>query len=259
MRVAAIQMKARGTWEASLQVLRAGLGQVGEVDLVVAPELALRGYAFNSRRAVREAAEPPDGPTWVALSKEARRLRTWIVVGFPELDGEALYNSALVIGPDGALEGVYRKTMLFEADQRWACAGMGSYPVVDTGAGRFSVGICMDLNDDAFLAGCAHEAVDVIAFPTNWIQEEGEVHPYWQARLRAGWPAEYLGLPGVQPDRARYTGVLVGANSYGREGVYTLAGRSAVLTDERILASAPPTGEAVLVVDTGGATGGTPR
>ena len=252
MRVAAVQMKARATWDESLRVLDAGIAAADGARLIVAPEMALRGYDLPDRAAALRVAEPADGPTAAAVGAWARRQRAWVVVGLPEQDGERLYNSALVLGPDGALVAVYRKSLLFEADEPWASPGDGRYPVVDTGDGRFAVGICMDLNDDRFLAVCAQEQVDAIAFPTNWIQEEpNEVHPTWQARLAAGWPSLYTGLPGVIPGRAPVRAALVAANSYGREGAYRLAGRSAILSLAGLHAVAPPDVDAVVLADVG--------
>ena len=125
MRVAAVQYKAiKGDHEASLAGLVA-LAEQGaeETDLLVLPEMAITGYAFESVESARRVAEAPEGPTFEALSKIARRHRCWIVSGFPEDAGEHLYNSAHVINPHGELVFVYRKTLLYEADLPWASPG----------------------------------------------------------------------------------------------------------------------------------------
>jgi len=246
MRVAAVQFKARedriaGRAELVRAVVQAGQGR----DLVVCPEMALAGYDWGSIEAVRTVAEGPDGPTARALCEAALRCGAWVVCGFPERDADRVFNSALVIDPSGVVRFVYRKTLLFEADEGWASPGDSGYRGFDTDSGRFGVGICMDLNDDRFLQWCAEERLDGIALPTNWVQEEGEMWDYWRWRLHQGWPEE-LGVEHGMPSRARVDGVLIGANSYGMEGEYRLRGQSAVLGWRGVYGAAPERGDAVV-------------
>ncbi|MBW2255858.1 MAG: carbon-nitrogen hydrolase family protein [Deltaproteobacteria bacterium] len=234
MRVAAVQFKAeKGRRRRSLSAL-AGLAAeaASRADLVVLPEMAATGYLFPTPHAARRVAEPAAGPTFDVLAPVAAANRCWLVAGFPEIDRDQLFNSALVIDPAGALRFVYRKTLLFAPDEWWALPGDSGYRAFDTDAGRFGVGICMDLNDDGFVAWCAGADIDAIAFPTNWVQEDVDVWAYWRARL--------LGVDAA----------LVAANTYGTEGPVTFTGRSAVLQRGVVLASAPLIGNAVIRADT---------
>lgn len=230
MRVSAVQFKAiRGQRAASLAALARLVDRACEgADLVVAPEMAITGYLFPSPPAARAVAELPEGETFAVLAPLAAAHRTWLVVGFPELAGDQLFNSAMVIGPDGRLKFVYRKTLLFPPDQWWAAPGDSGYRAFDVEQGRFGVGICMDLNDEAFVAWCRDSKLDAIAFPTNWVQEGDDVWNYWRGRLSGIGAA------------------LVAANSYGEEGPIAFSGLSAVMCDGAILASAPATGDAVI-------------
>lgn len=230
MRVAAVQFKAeKGRHVLSLAVLRALAEEAAwESDLVVLPEMAATGYLFPSPEAARQVAEPADGATFYVLAPVAVANRCWLVAGFPEIDGDRLFNSALVIDPTGALRFVYRKTLLFEPDEWWALPGDSGYRTFDTDAGRFGVGICMDLNDDGFVVWCAGADLDAIAFPTNWVQEDADVWEYWRMRL--------LGVDAA----------LVAANTYGSEGPVSFTGRSAILQRGVVLASAPVSGDTVI-------------
>lgn len=230
MNVSAVQFKpVRGDLEGSRARLVGLADEAADgADLVVLPEMAATGYLFPGPDAVRPVAEAADGPTAAALCEVAGRRRAWIVAGFPEVDGDALYNSALVISADGEVAGVYRKTLLFAADEMWATPGAGAYPVFDTGSGRFGVGICMDLNDPRFVAWVADSDIDVLAFPTNWLEEGGDVHRYWMARL------------------ARRRVGLVAANTYGEEFGVGFSGRSAILYGATRVAAAPATGDTIL-------------
>ena len=116
-------------------------------ELLVLPELAASTYNIPDRQTAMAQSESTDGPTFQALAPVARAHNTWVVVGFIEREGDTLFNAALVIDPSGALVTTYRKSLLYEIDERWATAGAPSYRVFHTATGSFPVGICMDLND----------------------------------------------------------------------------------------------------------------
>ena len=230
MRVAAVQYKAikgdpRGSLAALLQLARAA---ARGSDLTVLPEMAVTGYVFPDADAVRAVAEPAEGVTCAALAEVAREHGSWMVAGLPERDGDRLFNSALVIDPAGELRFVYRKTLLYEADVPWATPGDSGYASFDTEAGDFTVGICMDLNDDRFVTWCGQARARAVAFPTNWIDEGEQVWPYWAWRL-GGTPS-----------------ALVAANTWGAEGDVGFRGESAIIDGRAVLAAAPVTGDGVL-------------
>jgi N-carbamoylputrescine amidase len=200
-------------------------------DLVVLPEMAATGYVFPDRDAVAAVAEAPDGATFHSWSRIAREHRCWLVGGFPERDGDRLFNSALVLDPTGERAFVYRKTLLYDADRPWASPGDSGYRAFDTDSGRFGVGICMDLNDDAFLGWAKDASLDAIAFPTNWVDEgtlEIPTWTYWAWRMR--------GLPGA----------LLAANTWGSDGGFTFTGKSVILQNSRALAALPVSGNGVV-------------
>lgn len=236
MRVAAVQYKS------PLRALVHLASEAGrDADLVVLPEMAVTGYVFPDLPSVRQVAEAPDGPTYRALSAVASENAAWIVAGFPELAADRVYNSALVIDPSGARAFVYRKTLLYVADLPWATAGDSGYRRFDTDHGSFGVGICMDLNDDRFVDWCTAEQLDVVAMPTNWIDEGTRVWDYWAWRVH------------------RQGGALVAANTWGSEthdGTAThFSGASAVIRRTQLLAAAPKVGNAVVSATLPGAPG----
>lgn len=228
-----MQFKARkGEIESSLRALCAWVDQVApECDLLVLPEMAVTGYVFSGPEAVRPVAEGPRGPTFQALSRAAKAHGTWIVCGFPEAAGGALYNSALVIDDRGGLHGCYRKTLLYEADVPWAQPGDSGYLSFQVCGHRVGVGICMDFNDDRFLDWCAAEAIDVLALPTNWLEEGADVWPYWAWRMEA--------LPDVW---------LVAANTWGPEDQIAFSGRSVVLRNRTVYGALDREGDGGLSV-----------
>src|SRR5262249_15907417 len=85
-------------------------------NLIVLPELAPRGYGFDSREEAFAHAEPvPDGRTvrgWVAFAKQHQ---VYIVGCLPEADGQQLFDTAVLVGPEGYI-GKYRKTHLWNEE-----------------------------------------------------------------------------------------------------------------------------------------------
>lgn len=230
MKLAAVQFKAtRGDKQGTLGRLVALAREAGhDADLVVLPEMAATGYVFADRDAILPVAEPAAGETLAALAPAARENRCWIVCGMPEIASGRLFNSALIINPAGELHACYRKTLLYDADKTWAEPGDSGYLRVTTDHGTFTVGICMDLNDDRFIDWCRACAADAVAMPTNWLDEGAIVWHYWAWRMR------------------RVPSVLIAANTYGEEERIRFSGRSALMTRERILANAPYAGDCVI-------------
>ena len=245
MRACAVQFKARSTVSSGLGWLQRALGPV-DADLIVLPEMALVGYGFTTRDQIAVVAELPSGPMVRGFSALARASSAWLVAGFPERHFDKFFNSAVIINPVGERVAVYRKRLLFEADEGWASPGDSGYQAVMTDFGKLGVGICMDLNDDRLLQWCADDEVEVLAFPTNWVKEDSNPLDYWMWRLSTGWPPE-LGIPETIVDRAQVEAVLVAANSYGVEGAYSISGNSSILRRNQVYALAPPTGDGVLV------------
>ena len=109
-----------------------------DADLVVLPELFTSGYFFRSTDDVRRVAEPArDSRAVDVLQDLASRTGATYVAGIPERDGEALYNSAVVVDRSG-LAGLYRKVHLFFEEKLHFQPGDLGFPVVEayTRAGR---------------------------------------------------------------------------------------------------------------------------
>ncbi len=71
-------------------------------EFVCFPELFLTGY--NLGAALRDLAEPVDGPSVCQMTDIARRHGVGLIVGMPERDGDRVFNSAVAVdGGGGAL------------------------------------------------------------------------------------------------------------------------------------------------------------
>ncbi len=135
--------------------------------LVVLPELIVSGYTVVPDL-LRDAAEPLQGGTLDLWSGLARRHGLHVAGGFCERDGDRLYNSAILVGPDG-LRIHYRKLHLFDREKDVFTPGDKGLPVADTPIGRIGLCVCYDLRFVEVLRGLALAGAEIAAVPTAWV------------------------------------------------------------------------------------------
>ncbi|MFV2068747.1 MAG: carbon-nitrogen hydrolase family protein [Pirellulales bacterium] len=127
--------------------------------LVITPEGVLEGYVVNQvieesdrvRKAqlvarFRKVAEPIDGPYLVRFRELADALDLYLILGFLEIDGDKLFNTAALLGPDGRLVGRYHKTHFhqgYDVNPPGYTPG-AKYPVFDIGPLKVGIMICFD-------------------------------------------------------------------------------------------------------------------
>lgn len=118
-------------------------------DVVVTPEGFLEGYVWNdenpqsfSRETYFDAGEDVDGPLIGRVRALARSLKIHLVVGFAERRDEHMYNSVVVLSPEGAVVSRYAKTHTAN-DEPFNTKGT-DFPVVETPLGRWGTLVCMD-------------------------------------------------------------------------------------------------------------------
>jgi predicted amidohydrolase len=115
-----------------------------DAELVVLPELFASGYVFTSREEAGSLAEEiPGGRTVELLGNIARQKNIHIVAGVCEKESNRLFNSAVLISPDG-WRGTYRKIHLFNEEKLWFEPGDEGLKVFDIGACRIGIMICFD-------------------------------------------------------------------------------------------------------------------
>jgi predicted amidohydrolase len=154
-----------GNRERLIEAIRSAVAQ--GADLVVLPELASSGYRLDGWRDALSAAEPIPGPTTEAWREEAAAAGCYIVGGICERDGNALFNSVAVVGPEGVLAR-YRKLHLFADERLIFQPGDAGLPVVTLPFGRIGVVVCYDLRFPEAMRILALRGADLIAVPTAW-------------------------------------------------------------------------------------------
>lgn len=122
LRIALIQMTIEeGDRDANLARIVEQIETLGpQHDLLVFPETCTSGFA--SRADVQACAEPLEGPLVQRLCELARLHDTSLALGLPLREGDALYNGAVLIDPQG-VRLVYRKTHLWGDDRTIFQAG----------------------------------------------------------------------------------------------------------------------------------------
>lgn len=138
-------------------------------DLVVLPEFFATGYLFSDIGEVMTLAEPvPGGITTESLLRISRSSGTALVAGLPERDGDRLFNSAVLVTPEGDLH-TYRKTHLFDREKLFFTPGDTGFRVWEWRGVRIGIMICFDWYFPESARVLALAGAQIIAHPSNLV------------------------------------------------------------------------------------------
>lgn len=192
------------------------------VELIAFPELVNVGYFSPTgttdydpefRERYWALAEPVPGPTTEQLVAAAAESGAHVTVGLLERDGETIYNTMTLLGPDGVV-GSYRKVHLPVAEKHYFTPG-DEIPVFETPLGRIGMSICYDGRFPELARTLALKGAEIIC--SGWavlewpgvIVKESQMH-------RAYTRAQENGL------------FYLASNRSGVEGGTTFTGHSAI-------------------------------
>ena len=243
IKVAAAQLKAF-TLEQAEQTLAAigwAVKQAAEaqVDLLVLPECAYPAYLLGSVEAYRTAEILPPSEYILMLCRLARKNKMHIVSGYVEDVRTHLHNSAVLIDDRGQEVGTYRKSFLWNADNRYFKPGE-RVPVFETTLGKIGMVICADTRVPEILAKLVRDGAQLIAMPTCWVNVAEEPGCYENPQ------PEYL----ISARAREFDLPFVCANKYGMEtDEVGYCGRSLIADRTgKLLAEAPGDAE-MLIAD----------
>ena len=171
MQVALIQSGLEVSFHSKAENLAQTLELIdaAQAELVVLPEMWPTGYASFERYATD--AEPLDGTLVRALCAAAREKGVWLAPGsFPEkLDGR-LYNTTMLISPEGGIEGVYRKIHVFgyQSKEKELVSEGPTPTIVKTPFGKVGLAICYDLRFPELFRYYAKNGVTMFIVPASW-------------------------------------------------------------------------------------------
>ncbi|MGG7463523.1 carbon-nitrogen hydrolase family protein [Plantibacter sp. YIM 135347] len=138
-----------------------------------------------------EHAQPVDGPFVESLGRLARTLGIHVVAGLVERTGipDHFANALVALGPDGALEAVYRKIHLYDAfgqrESDWVVPGVIATPETFVAGGlRFGLQTCYDLRFPESTRRLVDAGADVVLIPSEWVRGPLKEH-HWRTLLTA--------------------------------------------------------------------------
>jgi predicted amidohydrolase len=177
-----------GSVDAKLDQIADLVAQNADVNLLVLPELFL-GDSVTDGVSAESVAEAVPGPATSRLTQIAKNHDLFLVVGLVERAKDHLYNSAVLLGPDGIV-GTYRKLHLSDEDRMWATPGDLGLPTFDTPIGRIGLQIGNDVNFPEAARCLALDGADLIAWPSACfeptVQEWGPTSVPHPSHVRTG-------------------------------------------------------------------------
>lgn len=213
--IATIQMKPElGQMEDNLikmneLMTRAATEQM--VDLIVFPELVTTGYEVGPR--FPELAQRIPGPTVNLIAQRASELGVHVAFGMVSKDKveSILYNTVVLIGPDGDLISQYHK-MHLRGEERMAFRPGYQVKATETAFGVIGLMVGWDLAFPEVARSLVLEGAELLVVCANWEKPHADE---WRVYLLA---------------RAYENAVFVAAaNRVGEEPSYTFFGQSGIV------------------------------
>lgn len=133
-----------------------------KADLVVLGETI---PYVNTKKLPHEVAEAVPGPTTELFGELAKKHATHIVLSVYEREKHLVFNTAVLLGPDGKLIGKYRKVCLPHAEVERGVAPGSDFPVFDTKFGRVGLMVCYDGFFPEVARELSNRGAEVIAWP----------------------------------------------------------------------------------------------
>jgi predicted amidohydrolase len=183
--VATVQMKpALGEPEDNLVKMSDFVSKIAsqqKVDLIVFPELVTSGYELGVR--FTELAQRVPGPTVNLMAQRAAEFGVYIAFGLAtkEKVESVLFNSAVLVGPDGEMLGSYNKVHL-RGEERMAFREGFRLPVIETEIGQIGLVLGWDLAFPEVARCLALDGAELVCVLANW--EKAQIEE-WRTYVRS--------------------------------------------------------------------------
>lgn len=133
-----------------------------KADLVVLPE-TLTYYGLGKTYA--ECAEPVPGPSTAYFGELAKKHDLYIVAALIEQDRHLMFNTSVLIAPDGGIVGRYHKVSLPRSEVEAGVMPGEDYPVFQTRFGKVGMMVCYDGYFPEVARELSNRGAEVIAWP----------------------------------------------------------------------------------------------
>lgn len=172
---------------ASITAQLAELTAADGFDLVVLPEAAMHDFGSTDHDLAAHA-EPLDGPFVKLIADEAKRLGATVIAGMFEQTDALPFNTLVVVGPDGALRGTYRKIHLYDSfgyrESDRMQAGEIEPVVIEIADHRIGLMTCYDLRFPELARALVDAGADTIVLPAAWVAGDRKLD-HWRTLLTA--------------------------------------------------------------------------
>ena len=205
---------------ANIEVARASIEEAAapDVKLVVLPECWNSPYATSSFPVYAETVpevgatvadlDGSKSPCTKMMCEVAKQRGIYLIGGsIPERDGDAVYNTCVVVSPDGTVIGKHRKVHLFDIDvpggitfkESDTLTAGDAVTVFETPFAKIGVGICYDIRFPEQTMLMRNEGVDMVVFPGAFNMTTGPAH--WELLQRARAVDNQVYVAAVSPAR----------------------------------------------------------
>ncbi|MEZ5002410.1 MAG: carbon-nitrogen hydrolase family protein [Chitinophagales bacterium] len=154
-------------------------------ELILLPETL--DLAWTHPSAWNEA-EPIPGSRSEFFCSIAKARKVWLCLGLTELDGDKIFNTAILINDEGKIIHKYRKVNLLEVEFPFYEPGK-SLSVIETPFGNIGLNICADnyIESLHLAKSLAHMNAQIILSPSSWTVDYSiteEMDPYLEKWIK---------------------------------------------------------------------------
>ena len=136
-------------------------------DIVVLPELFNTGYLFNTKYDLISLAEKiPEGESTQELIQVSRRTGGYIVGTIPEQDGNKIYNTAILVGPEGLI-GTHRKIHLSNYEKNIFAEG-NNIEVFSINDFKVGIATCFEIFFPELIRILVRKGAQILCHPANF-------------------------------------------------------------------------------------------
>ena len=172
--VAALQLPLGGDEQANIFAVSSLIAEAAEqgAQIILPPELFAGPYFCKTEDEALFALAQPVGESTpvLAMQKLAKQFGVAIPASFFEREGQHYYNSLAMIGPDGEIMDVYRKSHIPDGpgyeEKFYFRPGNTGFKVWDVCGTRIGVGICWDQWYPETARAMALMGAEILFYPT---------------------------------------------------------------------------------------------
>ena len=194
MRVAAIQMRTRGTIDSNCSDFEGFVREAATAGAKYVQTPEMTGILQKSRKDLFSQIKPQEDDALVKLASSlARELGIWLHIGSHaiRLEEQKAANRAFVFSPDGLLTATYDKIHMFDVDlangERW-CESNVYQPgkrsrVIEVENAKVGISICYDVRFPDLYRQQALAGASILTAPSSFTRHTGKAH--WHLLMRA--------------------------------------------------------------------------